>query len=316
MFSKFNLLKQLGTYILISMAFSLNACGGMHIHSDDDLQLIKEKTFKISPGKNLIVDISSGDVTVTYWDKSEVCVKIFGNEKAFEKMNFTLEGNEESVEVIGKKKSSTSSWFSSVNVEAEIKVPSNFNLDINTAGGDIKCGGINGRAQLNTSGGDVWADKFSGDLYASTSGGDVFLFCNNAFEQMQEVRMNKTLKTESTNEWQAIGPHNTGGRTNAIAFNPQNPNTIYAGSASGGLWRSYTGGVGVDAWYYVPTGIPILGVSSITFAPNDSNIIYIGTGEVYNYAGAGYGAAYRNLRGTYGMGILKTTDGGQSWVKS
>ncbi len=57
----------------------------------------------------------------------------------------------------------------------------------------------------------------------------------NAFEQMQEVRMNKTLKTESSNQWQAIGPHNTGGRTNAIAFNPQNPNTIYAGSASGGL---------------------------------------------------------------------------------
>jgi hypothetical protein len=181
MIFKFNLLKQLTAYFLISMAFSLNACGSMHIHSDDDLQLIKEKTFNISPGKNLIVDISSGDVTVTYWDKSEVYVKIFGNEKAFDKMNFTLNGNEESVEVIGEKKSSTSSWFSNINVKVEIKVPSNFNLDINTAGGDIKCGGINGRAQLNTSGGDVWADKFSGDLYASTSGGDVFLFCNNAF---------------------------------------------------------------------------------------------------------------------------------------
>ncbi len=121
MFSKFSLLKQLGAYILISMAFSLNACGSMHIHSDDDLQLIKEKTFKISSGKNLIVDISSGDVTVTYWDKAEVYIKIFGNEKAFEKMNFTLEGNEESVEIIGEKKSSTSSWFSNVNVEVEIK---------------------------------------------------------------------------------------------------------------------------------------------------------------------------------------------------
>lgn len=181
MFFNYNLIKQLAAYFLISVAFSLNACGSMHIHSDDDLQLIKEKTFSISPGKKLLVDLSSGDVTVTYWDKSEVYIKIFGNEKAFDKMNFTLNGDEESVEVIGEKKSSTSSWFSNINVEVEIKVPSNFNLDINTAGGDIRCGGINGRAQLNTSGGDVWADKFSGDLYTSTSGGDVFLFCNNAF---------------------------------------------------------------------------------------------------------------------------------------
>lgn len=138
----------------------------------------------------------------------------------------------------------------------------------------------------------------------------------NAYKEMQEVRLNKTFKFGSNNHWQTFGPHNTGGRTLSLAFNPQNPNTIYAGSASGGLWRSYTAGVGVDAWHYVSTGFPVLGVSSITFVPNDSNTIYLGTGEVYNYAGAGHGAAYRNLRGTYGIGILKTTDGGRSWFKS
>lgn len=180
MISKLNLVKQFNAYLLISIAFNFTACGNMHIHSDDDLQLIQEKTFQISPGKDLLVEISSGDVIVTYWDKAEVYIKIFGNEKAFKKMNFTLKGDEESVEVIGKNKSSTSSWYHNISAEVEIKVPSNFNLDINTAGGDIKCGGINGTAQLNTSGGDVWADKFSGNLNASTSGGDVFLFCNNA----------------------------------------------------------------------------------------------------------------------------------------
>ena len=138
----------------------------------------------------------------------------------------------------------------------------------------------------------------------------------NAYEQMQEIRLSKQFKIKSNNQWLAIGPHNTGGRTISLALNPQNPNTIYAGSASGGLWRSYSGGVGVDAWHYVSTGFPVLGVSSITFSPNDSNNIYLGTGEVYNYDGAGHGAAYRNLRGTYGIGILKSTDGGQTWFKS
>ena len=122
--------------------------------------------------------------------------------------------------------------------------------------------------------------------------------------------------TESVDAWEEIGPHNLGGRTLALAFNPQNPNTIFAGSASGGLWKSYSGGRGVDAWEYVPTGFPILAVSSIAFAPGDSNIIYIGTGEVYNYQFAGTGAAYRSTRGTYGIGILKSTDGGLSWSKS
>jgi len=175
--SKIKLLKQFAFSLLISIAFTFNACGSMHLQMDDDLQLIKEKSFDTSPGKNLNVDLSSGDVKVTYWDKSEVSVQIFGNENAFKKMDFNIDGNDKSIEVTGMKKSSVSSWFSNINVKVEIKVPSQFNLNINTAGGDIKCGGINGTAKLNTSGGDVWADKFSGNLDVSTSGGDVYLFC-------------------------------------------------------------------------------------------------------------------------------------------
>jgi len=172
--------KQLTTTLLISTALTFTACGSMHVHVDDDLQLIKEKSFNISEGKNLMVDLTSGDVTVTYWDKSEVSVKIYGNENAYEKMDFDVKGDNDLIEVIGRKKASVSSWFSNINVDVEIQVPAKFNLDVNTAGGDIKCGGINGVVQLNTSGGDVWADKFSGNLNISTSGGDIFLFCKDA----------------------------------------------------------------------------------------------------------------------------------------
>ena len=135
-----------------------------------------------------------------------------------------------------------------------------------------------------------------------------------AFEHnRQTLRKNAS---QTADGWQTMGPHNYGGRTLAVVFNPQNPNTIFAGSASGGLWRSTTGGIGADAWDYLPTGFPVLAVSSIAIAPSDSNIMYIGTGEVYNYQAAGTGAAYRSTRGTYGIGILKSTDGGQSWEKS
>ena len=116
--------------------------------------------------------------------------------------------------------------------------------------------------------------------------------------------------------WSPIGPHNIGGRTLAVALNPQNPNTIWAGAASGGLWRSFTGGVGADAWDPVATGFPVLAASSIAVAPGDSNLLYIGTGEVYGYQNALGGLAVRLTRGSYGIGILKSTDGGGSWSHS
>ena len=116
--------------------------------------------------------------------------------------------------------------------------------------------------------------------------------------------------------WETMGPHNLGGRTLSLAFNPQNPNTLYAGSASGGLWRSYSAGVGKQAWEKVETGHPVLGVSIIEFMPNDSMQLFIGTGEVYNVNAAGTGAADRSTRGSYGIGILRSNDGGESWEPS
>ncbi len=135
-----------------------------------------------------------------------------------------------------------------------------------------------------------------------------------AFEKSTLIQKRSSLQ-KTVSPWQPMGPHNQGGRTLAIAFNPQNPNTIFAGSASGGLWRSYSGGRGAAAWERIETGFPVLSVSTIAIAPGDSNTIYIGTGEVYNHNLVGEGAASRSLRGFYGIGILKTTNGGLTWTK-
>ncbi|HLF15208.1 MAG TPA: hypothetical protein VI932_10010, partial [Bacteroidota bacterium] len=136
-----------------------------------------------------------------------------------------------------------------------------------------------------------------------------------AFEWARKAELKKKPLPFAGSGWTYIGPSNLSGRMLAVALNPLNPNTIYAGSASGGFWRSHTGGVSGD-WERVSTGYPVLGVAAIAIDPGDSNVIYIGTGEVYRYAGTAGGLVVRTTRGSYGMGILKTTDGGATWTKS
>lgn len=116
--------------------------------------------------------------------------------------------------------------------------------------------------------------------------------------------------------WRSLGPHNVGGRTLCVAFHPQDANTVFVGSASGGLWRSDTSGKGEEAWRRVDTGYPVLGVSSILIDPDDPDMMWIGTGEMYSNGVVRPGTVNRFTRGTYGIGILKSEDGGQNWSYS
>jgi photosystem II stability/assembly factor-like uncharacterized protein len=137
----------------------------------------------------------------------------------------------------------------------------------------------------------------------------------------RSYQLSKAKQKEFTNvltaggTWAPIGPTNLQGRAISVALNPLNPNTLYIGSASGGLWRSYSAGVAGD-WRQVKLGYPALGIGAIVIDPTDTNVIYLGTGEVYGYQAANGGVTLRTLRGSYGIGILKTTDGGETWTKS
>ncbi|PJF32829.1 MAG: hypothetical protein CUN57_03850, partial [Phototrophicales bacterium] len=55
--------------------------------------------------------------------------------------------------------------------------------------------------------------------------------------------MSKKSASQEEFVWDELGPDNVGGRTRALLYDKNNPNVIYAGAVSGGLWKSTTGGL-------------------------------------------------------------------------
>jgi len=153
----------------------------------------------------------------------------------------------------------------------------------------------------------MFADQraYPNDNLPKSSYYDAFEYVQTNFKQTSQLR-------GSNSEWEAIGPWNTAGRMLALAIHPDQPSVIWAGSASGGLWKTEEFGVDTS-WERVPTGYPVNGVSAVALSPNDADVILIGTGEVYNLERSGDGAAYRSTRGTPGIGLLRSEDGGVSW---
>ncbi|MCC6815475.1 MAG: hypothetical protein IT267_03565 [Saprospiraceae bacterium] len=113
--------------------------------------------------------------------------------------------------------------------------------------------------------------------------------------------------------WEFVGPDNIAGRILTLAVNPKDTNELWAGTASSGLWKSNSGGIGENAWTNIKLGFPVLSISSIAIDPKNPKIIYIGTGEVYSHSNTDGGKHNRLLRGFWGIGLLKSEDGGQTW---
>jgi photosystem II stability/assembly factor-like uncharacterized protein len=115
--------------------------------------------------------------------------------------------------------------------------------------------------------------------------------------------------------WQYAGPPgapgNGGGtgRINCLRRHPGNKQILWAGTPDGGLWKSTDAG---RNWSNLTDSLPNLGISDIAINPQHPDTMYIATGD-------GYGYAYTNGQfwgGSYSNGVMKSTDGGQSWAQT
>jgi photosystem II stability/assembly factor-like uncharacterized protein len=96
-----------------------------------------------------------------------------------------------------------------------------------------------------------------------------------------------------------IGPGSMSGRVTAIAAVEQNPDIIYVGAASGGVWKSDNGGT---TWKSIFDANATVNIGAIAIQQNNPNTVWVGTGE-------GNPRNSINL----GQGIYKSLDGGRTW---
>jgi photosystem II stability/assembly factor-like uncharacterized protein len=89
------------------------------------------------------------------------------------------------------------------------------------------------------------------------------------------------------------------GRVTAIDVNLKNPDIIYAGTASGGLWRSDGGGT---SWTPLFDSMDVASIGAIAIDQRNPQVIWVGSGE----------GNPRNSQ-TMGGGVYKSIDGGKTW---
>jgi len=99
--------------------------------------------------------------------------------------------------------------------------------------------------------------------------------------------------------WRSIGPVNMSGRVADVEGVAGDPNTVYVGSASGGIWKSTDAGMTFQAIF---DDQEVASIGDLGVAPGNPDVIYAGTGE-------------SNVRNSVsvGAGVYRSRDGGEHW---
>lgn len=123
-------------------------------------------------------------------------------------------------------------------------------------------------------------------------------------EGLREAKEKAAVRDRSLNgfdqEWTVQGPGNLGGRANTLAINPDNEDIIYAGFSVGGVYKTEDGG---QSWNPIFDEQAFSAIGDIAIDPNDSNTVYVGTGDPNI-------SAFPAI----GDGVYKSEDAGETWT--
>jgi photosystem II stability/assembly factor-like uncharacterized protein len=114
-----------------------------------------------------------------------------------------------------------------------------------------------------------------------------------SFAQKLDMEKMKGMKPRS------IGPAGMSGRITSIDVVNNNTDIMYAGAASGGLWKTISAGIGWEPMFDKES---VLSVGAVAIQQDNPSVVWVGTGE---------GNPRNSLNGGYG--IYKSLDGGKNW---
>ena len=127
----------------------------------------------------------------------------------------------------------------------------------------------------------------------------IALSCSPTYADKNDKDETFSSSTFKAMELRNIGPAYMSGRIADIAIDQNNPSTWYTAVGSGGVWKTTNAGT---TWTPIFDDQPVYSIGDVTIAPSNSNIIWVGTGE--NNGG-------RHI--SFGDGVYKSVDGGQTW---
>lgn len=144
---------------------------------------------------------------------------------------------------------------------------------------------------------DYWTLKRSHPVYGFDQ--KAYVKGMEAIQKLKDESQTKDGPLLNLN-WQLEGPNNIGGRVNVVTPLSKTSDTIFSGTANGGIFRTFDGGIN---WTPIFQEFSYLAIGAITVDPSNTNTLYCGTGD-RNYGGYSYN----------GNGLYKSTDLGNTWV--
>lgn len=133
---------------------------------------IEQRSFTVSAGDRFVLDADWGKVNVETWDRDTVDVVVERTEK-LDSLRF--DEQEGSVTVRSRRKElGMFRWFRASDAPAfQVTVPQRFDLDLTTAGGEVRVAAIAGAVVARTTGGKLVIGAVTGSVHGRTSGGSI-----------------------------------------------------------------------------------------------------------------------------------------------
>ncbi len=120
-----------------------------------------------------------------------------------------------------------------------------------------------------------------------------------AKESEKQVKPSVSSSLYSGLSFRSVGPAWASGRIADLAVNPCDHSEIYAGVASGNIWKSTNNGT---TWEPIFDKYGAYAIGCLTIDPNNHNVIWAGTGENNHQRALGWGD-----------GVYRSDDAGASW---